>query len=214
MLEAGKFLLNRLVGWWDGLSPAEQKVYGGLWAVAGLLLLVNATPDSWPMIVALGGIGGYFLMQWRKAQRERGDAAPAEKATTAAATPAAKPAAASKPAPKTAPKPAAAAPGGLPGAAPKTLSAPRGGKADDLKMLKGVGPRLESILNEMGFFHYDQIAAWTPEEVAWVDEAMSGVNKGRASRDGWVSQARVLAGGGLTPFAQRVAEGEVPTSQG
>ena len=46
---------------------------------------------------------------------------------------------------------------------PETLTAARDGKPDDLKMLKGVGPKLEETLNELGFYHYDQIAAWTPE---------------------------------------------------
>ena len=89
---------------------------------------------------------------------------------------------------------------------PERLSKPRGGKADDLKMLKGVGPRLETILNEMGFYHYDQIAAWTPEQVEMIDQEMTGVNKGRASRDGWVEQAKVLARGGSAEAAKRVAE--------
>ena len=73
--------------------------------------------------------------------------------------------------------------------------------------------KLEATLNEMGFFHFDQIAAWTPAQIAWVDGALEGVNRGRASRDDWVAQAKLLATGGLTEFAQRVEAGEVPTSQ-
>ena len=46
----------------------------------------------------------------------------------------------------------------------------------------------------MGIYHYDQIAAWTADELAWVDENIEGF-KGRASRDGWVAQARELARG-------------------
>ncbi|MEM9127843.1 MAG: NADH-quinone oxidoreductase subunit NuoE, partial [Pseudomonadota bacterium] len=53
--------------------------------------------------------------------------------------------------------------------APETLSAARDGKPDDLKLLKGVGPKLEQTLNGLGFYHFDQIAAWTETEVAWVD---------------------------------------------
>ncbi|MFC6687336.1 NADH-quinone oxidoreductase subunit E [Jhaorihella thermophila] len=74
---------------------------------------------------------------------------------------------------------------------PETLSAPRDGKPDDLKLLKGVGPKLEKLLNELGFYHFDQIAAWTPEQVAWVDERLSF--KGRIEREGWIEQARELA---------------------
>ena len=97
--------------------------------------------------------------------------------------------------------------------APMRLTAPVGGKPDDLKLLKGVGPKLETILHGMGFYHFDQIAAWTPDQVAWVDETLEGVNRGRASRDGWVEQAKILATGALTDFAKRVESGEVPTSQ-
>jgi NADH-quinone oxidoreductase subunit E len=88
-----------------------------------------------------------------------------------------------------------------------------GGKPDDLKLIRGVGPKLESTLNDMGFFHFDQIAAWTPAQVDWVDRTLEGVNRGRATRDDWVSQAKLLATGELTEFAKRVEAGEVPTSQ-
>lgn len=77
---------------------------------------------------------------------------------------------------------------------PETLSQAREGKADDLKKISGVGPKLENLLNELGFYHYDQIAAWTPEQVAWVDNRLKF--KGRIQRDDWISQARTLAEGG------------------
>jgi NADH-quinone oxidoreductase subunit E len=85
---------------------------------------------------------------------------------------------------------------------PAALAAAREGKADDLKLIRGVGPRLEAMLNRMGFFHFDQIAAWTPAESAWVDANLEGF-KGRAVRDDWVGQARVLAAGGGTEFSRR-----------
>ena len=78
------------------------------------------------------------------------------------------------------------------GEKPQTLTAARDGGADDLKKIKGVGPKLEKLLNSMGFFHFDQVAAWTETEVAWVDENLEGF-KGRVSRDNWVAQARGLA---------------------
>ncbi|WP_372609938.1 NADH-quinone oxidoreductase subunit NuoE [Aquicoccus sp.] len=77
---------------------------------------------------------------------------------------------------------------------PETLSAPRAGGADDLKRIGGVGPKLEKLLNEMGFWHFDQIAGWTEAEVAWVDARLKF--KGRIARDNWIEQARSLAGGG------------------
>lgn len=84
---------------------------------------------------------------------------------------------------------------------PLTLSAAREGGADDLKLLKGVGPKLEGLLNELGFYHFDQIAAWTPAQVAWVDARLTF--KGRIERDGWIEQARQLAAGEETEFAKR-----------
>ncbi|MDH3263523.1 MAG: NADH-quinone oxidoreductase subunit NuoE [Paracoccaceae bacterium] len=87
-------------------------------------------------------------------------------------------------------------------AKPEALTAARGGKADDLKLIKGVGPKLEKLLHSLGFFHFDQIAAWTEAELAWVDDNLEGF-KGRASRDGWTEQARILAAGGETEFSRR-----------
>ncbi len=87
---------------------------------------------------------------------------------------------------------------------PETLSGARDGKPDDLKMLKGVGPKLEETLNELGFFHFDQIAAWTSGHVAWVDARLKF--KGRIERDGWIEQAAKLAAGEETEFAKRAKE--------
>jgi predicted flap endonuclease-1-like 5' DNA nuclease len=78
---------------------------------------------------------------------------------------------------------------------PRTLAAARDGRPDDLKLIRGVGPKMEAMLHRMGFFHFDQVAAWTPAELAWVDDNLEGF-RGRASRDEWVAQARVLAAGG------------------
>jgi predicted flap endonuclease-1-like 5' DNA nuclease len=115
------------------------------------------------------------------------------------------PEAASKP--KAAPKPKAkAAPteSAGEGTRPEGLDAPRGGSADDLKLIKGVGPKLEALLHELGYYHYDQIANWTKAEVAWVDKNLKGF-KGRVSRDGWVDQARALASGEETEFSKRAS---------
>ncbi len=87
---------------------------------------------------------------------------------------------------------------------PDNLTEARDGKADDLKMLKGVGPKLEQKLNELGVYHYDQIAGWKPEHVAWVDARLKF--KGRIKRDGWIEQAGKLASGEETEFAERAKE--------
>ncbi|MDP1669718.1 NADH-quinone oxidoreductase subunit NuoE [Phaeovulum sp.] len=115
-----------------------------------------------------------------------------------AAKAAAAPAQATRPAP--APAPAAAPSTAL--AKPAVLAVARGGTADDLKLIKGVGPKLETLLHSLGFFHYDQIAGWSAAELAWVDDNLEGF-KGRASRDGWVEQAKMLATGAVTEFAAR-----------
>jgi predicted flap endonuclease-1-like 5' DNA nuclease len=62
---------------------------------------------------------------------------------------------------------------------------------DDLKQLKGVGPKLETMLNEMGIYRFDQIAAFTPDNLAWVDANLTSF-KGRAMREDWVAQAKAL----------------------
>lgn len=94
------------------------------------------------------------------------------------------------------------------GVKPATLSEARAGTPDDLKRIKGVGRKLEELCFQLGFYHFDQIASWTEEEVAWVDENLEGF-KGRVSRDDWVSQAKILAAGGETAFSRRVDEGDV-----
>ena len=94
------------------------------------------------------------------------------------------------------------------GKKPRTMKAPRKAGADDLKMIKGVGSKLEKLLNTLGFFHFDQVAKWTDEELAWVDQNLEGF-KGRASRDEWVSQAKILASGEMTEFSSRVKKGNV-----
>lgn len=145
---------------------------------------------------------------------------PAKPAAKPAAAPKAEAAPAAAPAPEPEPTPAPAAvsapaepaasepvaEGG--GTRPAALDAPRDGKADDLKQIKGIGPKLEKLCNSMGFWHFDQIANWTPEEVAWVDANLEGF-KGRVSRDNWIDQAKTLASGGQTEFSKRVEDGGV-----
>lgn len=94
------------------------------------------------------------------------------------------------------------------GKKPRTMKAPRKAGADDLKLIKGVGPKLEKLLNTLGFYHFDQVAKWTDEELAWVDQNLEGF-KGRASRDEWVAQANILASGEMTEFSSRVKKGGV-----
>lgn len=66
-------------------------------------------------------------------------------------------------------------------------------RVDDLKSIKGVGPRLETRLNELGIYNYAQIAAFTPENFAWLDDHVAALFRGRGLRDGWADQAAALA---------------------
>ncbi|MFV0335494.1 MAG: NADH-quinone oxidoreductase subunit NuoE [Tropicimonas sp.] len=81
---------------------------------------------------------------------------------------------------------------------PQWLDGPRDGKPDDLKKIKGVGPKLEEVCHYLGFYHFDQIAAWTAAEIAWVDENLEGF-KGRVTRDDWVGQAKALMAADAAP---------------
>jgi large subunit ribosomal protein L21 len=108
---------------------------------------------------------------------------------------AAKPAAAKKTTPKPekaakAEQPAKAEAPAAAAAAPELLKAPQG-EADDLKKITGVGPKLEERLNDLGIYHYRQIAALTAGQAAWVDEQLKA--GGRIERDDWVGQAKTLA---------------------
>ncbi|MCH2164231.1 MAG: 50S ribosomal protein L21 [Marinovum sp.] len=71
------------------------------------------------------------------------------------------------------------------------LTEARDGKPDDLKKISGVGPKLEEKLHANGIFHFDQIAAWAPAEVAFMDDQLSF--KGRIDRDNWIEQATAFA---------------------
>lgn len=63
---------------------------------------------------------------------------------------------------------------------------------DDLTRMTGIGPKLSAALAERGVTRFAQIAAWTADEIAELDAALS--LKGRAVREAWVAQAKRLAG--------------------
>ncbi|RME15789.1 MAG: 50S ribosomal protein L21 [Alphaproteobacteria bacterium] len=88
-------------------------------------------------------------------------------------------------APAAAPKPKKAA------AKKKAEAAAPAAGGDDLKQLSGVGPALEKKLHEAGVTTFAQIAAWTEDDIAAMDEKLSF--KGRIEREGWVEQAKKLA---------------------
>ena len=127
-------------------------------------------------------------------------AAEAEKAP-AKKKPAAKKAAAKSKASSAKPAAAKKAPAKKPAAknaGPERLKKAKGGKADDLKLISGVGPKLEKTLNGLGFFHFEQIAKWKKADVAIVDDELKF--KGRIERDDWIKQAKALAKGGEAEY--------------
>lgn len=84
---------------------------------------------------------------------------------------------------------------------PAFLDAPRG-SADDLKLMKGVGDRFAAKLNEIGVFHYRQIASWSPAETDIADAKLDAF-RGRIERDQLVEQAKLLAAGRTTEYEAR-----------
>jgi predicted flap endonuclease-1-like 5' DNA nuclease len=77
------------------------------------------------------------------------------------------------------------------GKMPVLLEDPIVDDVDDLQEIRGIGPKLKEVLNELGVYNFTQIAAWTPDNITWVDKRLT--LWGRIDRDDWVGQARVLA---------------------
>jgi predicted flap endonuclease-1-like 5' DNA nuclease len=74
---------------------------------------------------------------------------------------------------------------------PLLLDAPRGGEADDLKLVKGIGAKMEASLNEFGIYHFDQIAGLDENGIAWLDQHLPGFKRNCARFD-LVSGAKAL----------------------
>ncbi len=69
---------------------------------------------------------------------------------------------------------------------------------DDLKLISGVGPKIEGTLHSLGIFTFSQVASWKKAEREWVDGYLNF--KGRIERDDWVKQAKALAKGGVAEY--------------
>jgi predicted flap endonuclease-1-like 5' DNA nuclease len=179
-----------------------------------------------PGIMAGGDAGG--VREWNK---DIGGAAPVAAAAAVAAVAAPQPVAPkapeTPPTPKPKPAPVAATPAPKPadpplmpkvegedqiaGKRPVGFMSPRGGKADDLKLIRGIGKQNEGRLHGLGIWHFDQIADWTRANVEWVGSYLAF--PGRIDREEWLKQAKLLAAGKETDFAKRVKRGEVATSK-
>lgn len=185
MREAENVNAPWLGGWIIG--AAAGLVAFGVLVVVGKFNLFPAAAMGGVVALLSGMILG---MPWGASAPRAASAMPVARAVEPVAAPAA-PAAAFVSAPV-----AASAEG------PARLSAPRGGVADNLKEIEGIGPAMEKLVNEMGFFHFDQIAGWSDADVAWVDSNLKGF-KGRVTRDRWVPQAKIIVTEGLAAFRER-----------
>ncbi len=99
---------------------------------------------------------------------------------------------------KAAPKPAKAETVSAEKNRPATIKKPA--NPDDLKLISGVGPKLESVLHGLGIYTYQQVASWKKAERDWVDNYLKF--KGRIERDDWVKQAKALAKGGVDEYVR------------
>lgn len=94
-----------------------------------------------------------------------------------------------------------------PGSKPAGIAVPAEGEADDLKWIKGIGPRNEKACHALGIYQFRQIADWTPDEAIWVGHHMAF--PGRIEREHWIAQAKLLASGGETEHAKAVKSGSL-----
>lgn len=87
-----------------------------------------------------------------------------------------------------------------PATAPAAPPAPAGG--DDLLLIKGVGPKLVTLLHQLGVTRFAEIAGWSDADIDRVD-AQLGTFAGRIRRDNWVEQCRYLAAGDTAGFEDK-----------
>ena len=189
---------------WNGII-AISALFGLLAAAVALFAFAYSVPGAILIGLIVAVIVAIILwMGWQDTNSgTANDATTAAATSSAAARTDATATAVSPVAAKVAAKPAAKA-----AAKPAVLAKARAGGADNLKMIKGVGPVLEKALHTTGVFHFDQVGAWTKADAEWFDDNVKGAN-GRVIRDGWVKQAKILAKGGATEFSARVKKGGV-----
>ncbi|EAQ27639.1 hypothetical protein NAP1_08602 [Erythrobacter sp. NAP1] len=94
----------------------------------------------------------------------------------------------------------------IPTPAPAPTPAPEAeAEADDLTRIKGLGPKLRTILAEQGITRFDQIAAWSDEDIARIDAGL-GRFSGRITRDQWVEQAKLLSAKDESGFTSKFGQ--------
>ncbi len=144
-----------------------------------------ATYGLW-LLIALAVIAVLAFLLRGKDEKKGIDAPSAPTITTKSAEPAPPPAA---PVAEPAPPPVIEVP----------KAAAPSGEPDNLLQIKGIGPKVNGILNSLGFTRFEQIAAWSDADLAEIDKHL-GNFAGRPMRDQWMDQAAYLAKGDITGF--------------
>lgn len=221
----------RKTSWWSGWVPLAAIAFGIGLALAWMKL-IRGLPGLWldtALLFFTAYIAGCFLGSWFKGLFAGAEAPQTLAMAAAAPVMAAVPVAPVKAEPvarvaapveampavaETRPELQAAAyiegQDKIAGARPAGFAGPRNGKADDLKLIKGIGQQNEGRLHALGIWHFDQISSWTKQNVLWVGSYLAF--PGRIEREDWVKQARQLAAGKETEFSKRAKWGLVPTS--
>jgi NADH-quinone oxidoreductase subunit E len=98
------------------------------------------------------------------------------------------------------------------GSRPLGIAKARDGKPDNLQRISGIGPKNERTLHKLGFFHFDQIAAWSDDEILWVDDHLKF--SGRIASEEWTRQAGLLAEGKDEEFTKLYGTGGLRNKKG
>jgi len=190
----GVFVAAALIGW-AGLHGLVAAVIGLIvmlvagWMLKGMFC-TDAEPASTVATTAAAAVSADVVATSAK-EKPAVKAEPKKPAAKKAAAPKAKPA----PKKVAAKKPAAK----KPAVTKYYKKAPA--KVDDLKLISGVGPKLEATLNGIGIYQFAQVAVWKKADIKEVDDQLKF--KGRIVRDDWMSQAKILAKGGETDFSKK-----------
>jgi predicted flap endonuclease-1-like 5' DNA nuclease len=90
-------------------------------------------------------------------------------------------------------------------AAPKAKAAkpaPTASIPDNLELIKGLGPKVNTLLKGLGVTSFAQVASWTAADVSDIDSKL-GAFAGRITRDNWIDQAKLLAAGNIAGFEKK-----------
>lgn len=75
---------------------------------------------------------------------------------------------------------------------PLIRSAPRPMGKDNLQEIEGIDKEMEDQLNELGIYHFDQIAKWSPKNCHWVEEHFT-LEDNQVKESNWIEQAQGLS---------------------